>query len=318
LKPRVAKSETCAAELVDLRAFCFVTDLGSVTAAAKAMGETKGSVSRRLTRLERAVGVSLLRRSPRSVQPTDDGLAYRLGVGRALELLDDANAAVQHARVTPRGILRVTAPSDLGVSVVAKLVAGFLERYPEISVEMLLTDAVLDFDAHQVDVALRASAGLQDSSLIAHKLQDLQGGLYASPGYLKKHRPLRKPEDLAAHRLLLMRSARGQATVALWKQGERERTEIKVRAALSASDFSFVREAVLAGAGIGLLPYVIIDRDRDATKLVRVLDEYRFEGASLYLVHSGTRILPPRVRVFRDYILEAFSARGRKRGDKGA
>ncbi|WP_437279128.1 LysR family transcriptional regulator [Sorangium sp. So ce375] len=313
MKRQVVKTETVDADLADLRAFCLVVDLGSITAAAKTLGETKGSVSRRITRLEHALGVDLLRRSPRLVQATEDGVAYRMRVGRALELLEDANVAVQQARSRPRGHLRVTAPFDLGLSILAPLSAGFAERFPEISLELLLTEALLDFDAHQVDVALRATASLPDSSLIAHKLQHIEVGLFAAPSYLRKHGAVRRPEDLAEHRLLLAQTARGHATIALSARDGRERAELRVRAAISASDFSFCREVALAGGGIALVPAINVRGDLDARRLVPVLKDYAIHGAaSLYLVHPGTRLLPSKIRAFRDYLLDAFGVQGRR------
>jgi len=294
-----------------------VADLGSITAAARALGETKGTVSRRLTRLERALGVVLLRRSPRLVQTTEDGVAYRLRVGRALELLDDANTAVQRARATPSGHLRVTAPLDLGVSIVAPLTAGFVERYPDISVEVILSQTLLDFDSNQIDVALRAVRAMPDSSLIAYKLKELDTGLYASPSYLRKHGPLKQPDDIAHHRILVLRSTRGHAVLVLRAKSSGELVRVRVRAAISASDFSFGREAALAGAGVALLPSVVAKRDLEAGRLVPVLKDYTVDpGASFYLVHQGTRFLASKVRVFRDYMLEAFSVRIR-RGQTG-
>lgn len=312
MKHQVARTETFDAALLDLRAFCLVIDLGSITAAAKALGETKSSVSRRIARLEHGLGVQLLRRSPRLVQATEDGLAYRMRVGRVLELLEDANTAVQQARATPSGHLRVTAPFDLGVSLLAPLVAGFSERFPEVSVEMLLTEARLDFDAHQIDVALRVTTSLQDSSLIAHKLQSIEVGLFAAPAYLRRHGAVREPDDLQEHRMLLARATRGHATLVLASRDGREHAKVRVRAAISASDFSFSREAALAGAGIALVPRVIVQRDVDRKKLVPVLEDHAPEGsATLYLVHAGTRFLPAKIRAFRDYMFDAFQVRGR-------
>ncbi|AGP32045.1 LysR family transcriptional regulator [Sorangium cellulosum So0157-2] len=288
-------------------------DLGSITAAARTLGETKGSVSRRITRLEHALGVELLRRSPRRVQATEDGLAYRMRVGRALELLEDANAAVQQARAKPSGHLRVTAPFDLGLSLLAPLSAGFAARYPEISVEMLLTEALLDFDAHQIDVALRATASLPDSSLIAYRLQHIEMGLFAAPAYLRKHGPVRRPEDLAGHRLLLAQTTRGHATIALQARDGGDRAELRVRAAIAASDYSFCREVALVGAGIALVPAVNVRSDLDAKRLVPVLKDHAIDGAApLYLVHPGTRFLPSKIRAFRDYLLDAFGVQGRR------
>jgi len=227
---------TFDAGLLDLRAFCLVVDLGSITAAAKALEETKGGVSRRIARLEHGLGVELLRRSPR-----------------------------------------------------------------------------LDFDAHQIDVALRATGSLQDSSLIAHRLQRLEVGLFAAPAYLRKHGPVRKPDDLHAHRLLTARATRGHATIVLAPRDGREESRMRVRAAISASDFSFSREAALSGAGIAYVPRVIVQRDLDKKKLVPVLEDQVLErSADLFLVHQGTRFLPAKTRAFRDYVLEAFGVRGRR------
>jgi DNA-binding transcriptional LysR family regulator len=313
MKHQVAESETFNPDLLELRAFCKVVDLGSITAAAKALGESKGNVSRRLTRLERGLGVALVRRSPRLVQATEDGLAYRMRVGRVLELLDDASAAAQHARDTPSGHLRVTSPIDLGLSIVAPLVAGFVERFPKLSIEMLLTETFLDFDAHQIDVALRAASSLRDSSLVAHKLKRLEISMVAAPAYLKQHRAIRAPSDLLEHRLLLTRAARGHATLSLIAKDSGEHVRLRVRGAVSASDFSFSREAALARAGVAVVPTVTVERDLEKKRLVPVLEAYAVESsADLYLVHPGTRILPPKIAAFRDYMFDAFGVRGRR------
>jgi DNA-binding transcriptional LysR family regulator len=290
-----------------------VVDLGSITAAARALGETKGTVSRRLTRLERALGVVLIRRSPRLVQATEDGVAYRMRVGRSLELLDEANATVQRARTTPGGHLRITAPLDLGVSLVAPLVAGFVERYPDISVEMILSQAVLDLDSSQIDIALRAIRALPDSSLIAYKLKELDTVLYASPAYLRRHGPPKRPDDLTRHRVLVLRATRGNAVLSLHAKSGAEQARVRVRTAISASDFSFNREAALAGAGIAVLPTIVAKRDLDEGRLAPVLKDYVVDaGAFFYLVHQGTRFLPSKVRVFRDFVLDAFGVGARR------
>jgi DNA-binding transcriptional LysR family regulator len=313
MKHEVSVSETSQTDVADLRAFCLVVDLGSITAAAKALGETKGSVSRRLTRLERVLGVSLLRRTPRLVQATDDGAAYRVRIGRALELLDEANSRAQHARVVPSGHLRVTAPFDLAVSVFADIVAGFVAAYPEITIEMLLTEAFLDFDANQVDVALRAAGSLPDSSLIAHRLAPIEAGLFASPTYLEKHGRPRRTDDLAKHRLLMFRGTRGVATLALRRRDQDKPLKLRAKAAITASDFTFCKAAALAHGGIAMLPTLVARRELDEGLLVPVLKEWVLMEASLYLVHPATRFLLPKVRVFRDHVVAAFARTAKAR-----
>ena len=293
------------ADLGDLRAFCRVVDLGSVTEAARALRETKGAVSRRLSRLERNLGAALFTRSPRRVQPTEDGLAYRARVGQALELLDDAAGTLTQATAEPRCLLRVTAPQDLGTRVLAPVVASFLERYPKVKVEMLTTNAVLDFDAHQLDVAFRAGVSLPDSSLRMHKVLDLNMGFVAAPAYLKTRAPIRAPADLAAHRVLLLQGRAGPRTVPVARvDGSGEPVEVRLNPSLWAPDGLFLREAALAGAGVTLLPGLMFQDDVRRKALLPVLPGWRVAmQGGLYLLHRGAQFLPPRIRAFKEHVL---------------
>ena len=296
--------ETSELGLGDLRAFCMVVDLGSITVAAKRLGETKGSISRRLSRLEHKLEVLLVRRSPRLVQATEDGLSYRLSVGRALEQLDDAHRGLLQTRSLPSGYLRVTSSYDLGEAVFAPLVAAFSARYPEICVDMILTEEILDFDQHQIDVALRAAVQLRDSALIAHRLYQGEGAFYAAPSYLKRHRAPRRPEELARHRVLGWRSDRGYISVAL-RRGD-ENVALRLRAAVSASDFSFLREVAVAGAGIVWLPSLLVERELTSKRLQQVLPEWvNDRRGQVFLVHQAQPFLPEKTRVFRDFMIKA-------------
>lgn len=307
MKRHVSKMETSELGLADLRAFCLVVDLGSITVAAKRLGETKGSISRRLSRLEEKLEVLLVRRSPRLVQATEQGLAYRLSVGRALEQLDDAHRGLAHARSVPSGSLRVTAPYDLGEAVFAPLVAAFSARYPKIAVEMILTEHILDFDQHQIDVALRASTQLRDSALIAHKLYQVDAGFYAAPSYLKNHRAPRRPDELVKHPLLL-RAERAHQVILL-RRGD-ETVSLRLKPVISASDFSFLREVAIAGAGIAWLPTLLVVRQLGDKRLRRVLPEWiEDRRPQVFLVHQAQQFLPEKTRVFRDFMLKASSTR---------
>lgn len=317
MKPQVVESETAATDVDDLRAFCRVVDLGSITGAAKVLGETKGGVSRRITRLERSLGVVLLRRSPRLVQATEDGAAYRASVGRALEMLDEANALARRALTAPSGHIRVTAPSDVGLTLMPPVIASFADRYPDITVEMVLTERLLDFDADQIDVAFRAGTSLQDSSLVAHRLLDLVAKLYASPEYLKKHRAPKRPEDLDRHRLLIGGPRRGPAAVTLRRGEEEARLRVGPHPAISGSDFAFVREVALDGGGIGLLPNVVARNDVRAGRLVEVMPDWSGFKGTLFVLHHASRVLAPKVRVFREHVIEEFTERCKKAKAEG-
>ena len=306
MKHKVADSETLVEDLLDLRAFCLVTDLRSVTSAAKIMEESKATVSRRIARLEQVLGVSLLRRTPRLVEPTEDGLAYRTRVGEILELLGDANTTVRGARAVPSGHLRVTSPPEFN-ALLAPLVVAFGDRYPDVVVDLLVTEQVVDLGAEHVDVALRAASRLPDSQLIAHRLLDLVAIAVAAPDYLRRFRAPRRLEDLDDHRIVQL-GAMTRSLPLSRVDGTGGTVELRLRPAMLASDMNFVKEAVLAGAGMAFLPTVVVEKELAEHRLVHVLKPYRAAGAALYLLYQGGRFLPPKIRAFRDFVLGSFSA----------
>jgi DNA-binding transcriptional LysR family regulator len=305
MKRDVAEYETLVDNVLDLRAFALAVDLRSLTAAAKILGESKATVSRRLSRLEAALGTSLLRRSPRLVEPTDDGLAYRVRVREILELLGDANAAVRGARAAPSGQLRITVPPGLD-DVLAPAVARFAHAYPEVMVSTLIASRLVDLDAEHVDVALRATARLPDSSFVAHRLAAMDLIAVAAPSYLAEHPAPRRVEDLAAHRFVQFGELRGSSTLRLHRVDSGEDVEVRLRPATAASDVSFAKELVVAGAGISVLPRVTVQHDVDEGRLVNVLPAYLTPGVGLYLLYGGGRFLSPKVRAFRDFMIKSF------------
>ncbi len=293
-------------ELRDVRAFCAVFDAGSVTAAAKLLRETKGSTSRRIARLERALGVALLRRSPRLVQPTEEGVLYRASVGRALELFEEATLSAQRAQERPRGRLRVTAPSDFAVGLLPELAARFLERYPEVTFEMVASDARLDFDAQQLDCGLRIGA-LQDSTLKVQRLLDVELGFYASPAYLARAGAPKRPADLLAHRIVSYADLPRPLEVRFERRG---REELVALTPHLVGEGSFVHEAIAHGGGIGGVPRLLAARSVEAGRLVAVLPEHRLAFTrTLSFLHPATAFVPAKVRVFRDFLRETLAPR---------
>lgn len=289
-------------DLDDVRAFCCVVDHGSLTAAARALGETKGSISRRVSRLEAAVGTLLLRRSPRLVQPTEDGARFRERVGLAIELFDDASAELREAG-EPQGQLRVTAPVDLALTTLGPIVAAFAREVPAVTVELVLTDALLDFDAHRLDVAIRATGSLPSSSLIARPLGSVEAQLFAAPAYFRGRKAPTTTSELANERLLLR-----EPTPLTLHDRDRRPHVVATRPAIVASDFAFLRALAVDGAGVALLPAVIARDDVARKRLVRVLPHHVGFRASLYVVHRGGRFVPPKVRAFADRVIAGFSS----------
>lgn len=302
----VTDPATIVGNVVDLRAFCLVVDLGSLTAAARRLGESKASLSRRISRLEDAVGVMLLNRSSRHVEPTEDGVAYRENIGQVLELLGAANETARHGIAKPSGVLRVTSGHELN-SVLAPIVVAFAQAHPDVKVEMLVTQAVLDFDRDGVDVALRVGRKLADSALIASKVIDLDPVIVASPGYVAAHRRIRSPADLSGHRVLSL-SPRSPHSLPLRNRVSGRTSELRFGRELTSTDLSFLVEVAIAGGGIACVPELSVRRELAAKRLVRVLPDHEVPGASLYLLHRASRVLPPKVAAFRQHVLRAFRA----------
>jgi DNA-binding transcriptional LysR family regulator len=297
----------------DVRAFCQAVDLGSITAAAAASGETKGSVSRRVARLEAALGTALLRRVGRRVEPTDEGVLYRQRAGAALDQLDEAARELRDRHADPAGHLRVTAPIGLGTQLLGPFLGRFVERFPRVTVEVVLTDAVLSFQEHRIDLAVRISDGLPDSSLVATRLFDVEGELADAPAYVAAHGAPARPEDLDGHRLIVVPRRGPTMPIELEREGERVR--MTLRGHVASHDLVLLREAALGGAGIALLPKPMVALDVAAGRLVRVLPEWRVASAGkVWLLHAGG-VVTPKVRAFRDELMD--SVRGGATGCPG-
>lgn len=295
--PKVSIPQPSEVDAGDVRAFVAVVDRGSVTGAAKALRETKGSVSRRLARLERVVGVTLADRTGRRVAPTEDGLAFYQRAAPAITQLEEAVSAVRDLRGEPRGHLRVTANHGTA-PMLGPLLGAFAERYPAVSIEAVITEAVLSFGQDRIDVAFRLSQGLPDSSLVARKLFDLRGKLVASPAYLARHGAPATPDDLDHHRVLLPPL---QPMFPLAFAGPHGTIRRMIRGHLTSHDALLLRDATVAGGGIALASPELAQADLDAGRLVEVLPDWPLVTvAGLYLVTAGGP-LPLKTRAFRDF-----------------
>ena len=303
----VARTETFRGGLEDVRAFCAVVDLGTVTAAAASLQETKGSVSRRISRLERALGARLMARTSRAVSPTAEGLAFYAKAQESLTLLDEAAETARDARTVPAGHLRITTSIDFGIEVMPEIVASFRDAYPQITVEMLNTDARLDLAANRIDLALRLG-GAEETGYRAMVLATLALALYAAPAYLKRRSA---PTDLAGlrdHDLILARERIGSAGLTL-SDGQGRTEPLSLSPAIRVSDFATAHRLTLAGAGIGHLPSLVAARAVEAGEIVRVLSPWATRSSRLRAVTLAGRELPARVQVFREHVRTVLASR---------
>ena len=288
-------------DLNHVTAFVRVVHDGSFTAAAKALGLPKSSVSRSIAQLEQDLGVRLLHRTTRKLHLTDAGSAFHNRVSRALADIHEATNATADLQRELRGAVRVTAPLDLGVWAVAAIVSRFVRKHPEVEVEVKLTPRVVDLVGEGFDLAVRAGA-LRDQSLIARRVGGLEMALYASSRYIARRG---KPEafaEIAAHDCVVLRNENGTMPWTLTGPGGVEQTLVP-QGKIYADDISFLKKAVLAGGGIAFLPEFVCGREEESGKLVRLMPAWRLAGSELHIVYPSARYVPQRVIVFRDFLI---------------
>ena len=298
-----------SADLDAVRVFVQVVQAGGFTAAARRLAMPKSTVSRRVSELETQLGARLLQRTTRSLALTDVGRAYFTRVERALGELADAERAVAELHDTPRGVLRMTAPSDFAQLFLSDIAAAYQRAYPEVSLVVDLDNRRADLVAEGYDLALRASARLDDSSLVARRLLTGLHALFASPGYLAQHGEPRAASDLQDHALVLFRNEKLRERLKL--QRGNETTTVEVHGRLSSNDLGFVKRAALDGIGIGALPVFTTCLELRAGNLRRVLPDYDLGTSAVFAVYPSARHLTPKVRTFIELAATYLEERSR-------
>ena len=283
--------------------FVRVVDEQGFTAAARSLGLPKSSISRSVSLLEEALGARLLQRSTRGVALTEAGAAFYERASRGLACMSEAAAVVADLQTVVRGSIRITAPVDVGVTMLARAVAQFTRRHPAVRFDVVLTGRVVDLVEEGFDLALRAGP-IRDGSIVARKVGQVENALVASPRYLKREGVPASIGDLTKHRCVLFRPTRERASWTL--RGPSGDETVEVQATIGVDELSFVRRAVLGGVGIGLVPKFLCAREIQSGRLVRVLPSHLAPGAVLHLVYPSARYLPHRVGVFRDFLLETL------------
>lgn len=276
--------------------FVRIVRAGSFTAAAREVNLPKSSLSRTITSLEAALGVRLLHRTTRKLAVTDVGQAYFESVRGAFESVDAATSRAIVHDTSPQGLVRLAAPADfLGL---AYELARFRRAHPSIQVQCHLATRYVDLVGEGIDLAVRVGA-LEDSSLIAHKLGDVESGLVAADSYLRRRGRPTSIEDLARHDWILYR-ARGMKAAITLTNADGERS-VEVEGALVADDMSFCRAACEAGYGIARLPLY-------GDGLERVLPRWRAGAAPVWILTPNATLVPRRVVLLREHLVAHLPA----------
>ncbi|WP_113628121.1 LysR family transcriptional regulator [Pectobacterium peruviense] len=285
-------------QLQDMALFALVAECGSFTLAARKAGLAKSSLSLRISQLEQQIGLRLLNRTTRQLNLTFAGERYLIHCQEMLQASERADLAIQRLRDNPSGRLRITSPAGLGSTLLARLTAEFQQRFPAVSLDVLISDAVIDLVQEGFDVAFRTGKP-HDSSLIGRSLGQTPRYLLASPDYLARHPALLHPQQLQQHRCIAHHA---------WTEWLLHRGSELYRWLLPDSHITdnllYARECAIAGAGITLLPDFLCRDEAVSGKLVRVLPDWQAEANELYLVYPSRKLNSPALACFIDFVLQ--------------
>lgn len=282
--------------------FACVVEHRSFSAAADAIGVSKATVSKAISRLEASLGATLFHRTSRRLSLTDSGAALADRAARMLAEARDAEDSARNAAAAPAGLVRIAAPITFGIRFVAPAVADFLAAHPGIEVDLRLSDARVDIVADGYDVALRI-ADLPDSSLRARRLAPVTVRVVAAPAYLAAHGTPRHPADLGEHACFSYANAIGA-----WHFRSRAGEDASVRPAgpLTTDSGDAMLPALLAGLGVARLPDFIVDAEIAAGRLVEILPDWRATGIALHLMTPPSPLRPARVEAVIAFLAERF------------
>jgi DNA-binding transcriptional LysR family regulator len=291
-----------------LQAFVRVVEAGSFTKAAQTLHMSKTTVTQLVQQLEARLRVKLLNRTTRQVKVTEDGVAYYQRVSQVLADLEDADSSVSRASAQPKGRLRVDVPSPLARMLLMPALPAFHARYPDIQLDMGVSDRNVDVIRDNVDCVVRGGE-LTDLSLTARRVGDLALGIYAAPSYLAQAGRPSHPRELEAthHRIVgFLRSSRGTVAPVEMKS-ERERVTVQGRYVVAVDDGNAYLAAGLAGMGVLWVPRYMADPHVKLGELQPLFESWNLEPMPLYVAFPPNRHVSAKLRAFMDWIGEVMA-----------
>jgi len=293
-------------QLTGMRVFATIVDKGGFAPAATALGMSKTMVSKHLAAIEDRLGVRLLNRTTRKIGLTEIGAEYLRRCQEIIQLVDEADGRLLESHDRPRGLLRVNAPVTFSERHLAPSIAEYRRRHPDVQVDLVVNDRVIDLIEEGFDLAVRIGR-LKDSTLVARRLAPAHMVLVASPAYLAARGRPERPEDLARHDCLIYAYSSERDE---WRFADEDgpRT-VRVKGPVSSNNGMILMQAAIDGQGIVVLPtFIVGDALRDG-RLVEILAEYRPQDRAIYAVFPANRHLSPKVRSFVDFLVERFGGR---------
>lgn len=279
--------------------FVKVVQCGSFSGAARLLGMPVTTVSGKVAALERRLGVTLIHRTTRKLSITQAGEVYFAHCVRALEEVSAAEKSLFSAKAEPEGLLRVTAPPDIGHLILPPIVREYLKSYPKTQIELILTNRIVDLVGEGVDLGIRA-ARLKDSTYVAKKFLDLEIALYASAAYVKKNGLPRHPKELSKHSFIAFRPFTDTLKFVNQK-GERFKASLKPR--ITVDDIEAVKLFIASGDGIGVSSPFICEPEIVSGKFIKLLPNWNLDlnfgpKSRLWFVYPPQKYVAPKIQAF--------------------
>jgi len=287
-----------------MQTFVRVVEAGSFTAVAVQTNTTQPTISRQIATLEEHLGARLLTRTTRTLTLTDDGRAFYERALRALEALGEAENAVGRRRSKPTGMLRLATPVVFGRLHIVPRLPAFLSRFPDVTIDLVMSDTFSDLAEQGIDLAIRVGE-ITDPALIAKRIGVVRRVTVASPRYLKTHGRPRAPADLAEHSCIVYtRLASGNR----WNfEGADGPVSVEVKGRYQADNSEAVREGVVSGLGIAVIPEFAFSAEIESGEVEVLLRDHAPRQLPMHAVYSSRRFVPLKVRAMIDYLAHEFA-----------
>jgi DNA-binding transcriptional LysR family regulator len=293
--------------LTSMRVFAAVVEAGSFASAARRLKLSPAVVTKHVAALEDRLGVRLLERTTRRLSVTEGGGRYFERCLQILAVIEDAEREATEASAVPRGTLRISAPHTFATLHIAPHLSEFRRRFPEVALEIILSDRFVDLLEEGFDLAIGTPDGLQESSLVARRLAPCRFVVCGAPDYFRRHGEPQTPDDLAQHPCLgYTLSPRERQWVFACPQDQRH--IVSVKGPLRSNSGDLLRAAAAGGAGVMLLPTFYVGDDLERGRLKAVLTDYRVQEYAIYAVYPSRKHLAAKVKAFIDFLTERYGA----------
>lgn len=292
--------------LAAFRCFVRVAETGSFSAVAREVGSTQPAISRQIAALEAHFDVRLIQRTTRSLTFTQDGLDLLAHARRVLDTVDETEEILGKRRASPSGLVRIASSTSMARIHIIPRLPRLMQRYPELEVEVTMSEQVQDLIAENIDIAIRAGQ-IADSSLVARHLGSTSRGVLASADYLEKYGELQTPQDLTQHACLVYTGGLSRASAHQWEfDGPGGQVMVEVSGRFRSDSVEGIAEAIRVGIGISRLPTWMFEEDIAQGRVRTILRDWQPPRIPIHAVYPSRRHLAPRTRAVIDFLVNEF------------